>query len=69
MNRQPSHLFTVRIWKEKLNDDHTEWRGTVRHVLSGETNHFREWTNLIKYLERVFCEQQLNAVPEKGKDR
>jgi len=41
-----SHLFTVRLWSEALGDGQAEWRGQVRHVASGETRYFRDWTSL-----------------------
>ncbi len=45
-----SHFFTVRVWIEKLGDGRTEQRGTVQHVLSGETRHFRDWEQLITFI-------------------
>lgn len=66
---KPSHLFTVRIWQEQMDDQQIEWRGTVRHVLNGETHHFREWAALIQHLEAVFTVDPLDISPEKGKDK
>ena len=45
-----SHLFTVRIWREKLGEEHVEWRGKVQHALSGEARYFREWAELIAFV-------------------
>jgi hypothetical protein len=28
--------FIVRVWRERLDDAHAEWRGTIEHVQSGE---------------------------------
>ena len=47
---RPTHLFTVRIWLEALDDDQREWRGGVEHVLSGERHYFRDWAGLITHL-------------------
>jgi len=41
-----SHLFTMQLWSEALGDGRAEWRGQVRHVASGETRYFRDWTSL-----------------------
>jgi hypothetical protein len=49
-NSQPSQLFTLRVWTEPLGHEQSELRGQVRHVLSGETRYFREWTALIAYI-------------------
>lgn len=45
-----THLFTVRLWVEKLGNGQEEVRMQVKHVLSGETRHFREWPLLVAYL-------------------
>lgn len=45
-----SHLFTVRVWCEVGHDGEVEWRGLVRHVLSGEWRYFRDWKRLNHYL-------------------
>ncbi len=45
-----SHLFTVRIWCEVVDEGQVEWRGQVRHPLSGETRYFRSWSWLVEYL-------------------
>jgi len=47
---RPSHLFTVRVWRTRLDDGRTEWRGQVQHVLSGERYYFRDWASLITHL-------------------
>jgi len=42
-----SQLFTVRIWQEVDANGHSDWRGKLRHVPSGEIHHFRSWAALI----------------------
>jgi hypothetical protein len=46
-----SFLFTVRLWRETLGAEPGEVRMQVRHVLSGETRYFRDWAQLVEYLE------------------
>lgn len=48
--RPRSHLFMVRVWLEDLGDGKAEWRGQVKHVLSGEVRYFREWSALVDHL-------------------
>ena len=48
-----STLFTLRVWSEPRNDDQVEWRGQVRHVLSGEVRYFRQWEGLVCCLEEM----------------
>ena len=46
------HLFTVRIWREELGAGRVEWRGKVQHALHGEARYFREWAELIAFVEK-----------------
>ena len=50
------HLFMVRVWLENLGEGKTEWRGKVKHVMSGEVRYFREWPNLITILQEMVTE-------------
>lgn len=45
-----SHLFTLRVWTEMVDAEEREWRGTVQHVSSGESRHFRDWSTLIDHV-------------------
>jgi hypothetical protein len=47
-----AHAFTVRIWREELGAGRVEWRGKVQHALSGEARYFREWAELIAFVEK-----------------
>lgn len=46
----PSQLFTIRLWAENLDEGRQEYRGQVKHVVSGVTRNFREWTDLEAFL-------------------
>ncbi|MDJ0755040.1 MAG: hypothetical protein QNJ45_16070 [Ardenticatenaceae bacterium] len=48
-----SQLFTLRVWSEEVDRGRFEIRGTLMHVLSGETHHFRDWTTLTWWIERL----------------
>ena len=48
---EQTHLFTVRIWRELLDDERREIRGRVEHVPSGEWRHFRSWKDLRAFLD------------------
>ena len=49
--RYPStHLFTLRVWLEDLDDGQSEPRGKVQHVLSGEARYFRDWDTLVTFV-------------------
>lgn len=53
-----THLFMVRVWIEDLGDGRTEWRGQVKHVMSGEVRYFRSWSTLIRHLKAVLSSAQ-----------
>lgn len=48
-----SELFTIRLWMEELGEG-VDYRGQVKHVVSGATRHFREWGDLEAFLTRTF---------------
>jgi hypothetical protein len=48
--QHPSHLFTLRLWKEPLGDGLAELRFQVQHVLTGENRIFRDEAQLVTYL-------------------
>ena len=44
-----SELFIIRLWMEELGEG-VDYRGQVKHVVSGATCHFREWPDLETFL-------------------
>jgi hypothetical protein len=51
-----SHLFTVRVWKEQMGTERSEWRGRVQLLSTRETRYFREWAGLITLLIAMLAE-------------
>ncbi len=45
-----THLFAIRLWVEAFGDGQSELRMQVKHVISGDTRYFREWSALESYL-------------------
>ena len=45
-----SHLFTLRLWLEVLDSEHTEIRGVAKHVLTGNLCNIRGWSALQAFL-------------------
>ena len=62
--RPPTHLFTLRLWSEVWGEGQGETRIQVKHVLSGETRYFREWTTLLTYLQAKMHELDQEERPE-----
>jgi hypothetical protein len=61
--RPRSHLFTVRVWKEEIGADWTEWRGKVQLLTSGDVRYFREWAALIPLLLTMLSEHESGLEP------
>jgi hypothetical protein len=59
-----SHLFSLRLWLEVVDDPQVEVRGQVQHVLSGETRYFRDWATLVVWLDTMVSTLESNAQPE-----
>ncbi|MBK7895599.1 MAG: hypothetical protein IPJ90_12130 [Anaerolineaceae bacterium] len=53
---EQSQFFTLRVWCEEVADGRTEFRGTLKHVLSGQTIHFRDWQMLIALIEAIWAD-------------
>ena len=58
-----TELFTVRPWRETVNDDCQETRGEVRHVVSGEARYFCDWTVLEDFLRSMLSHGRGRAKP------
>ncbi len=56
--RPRTHIFMVRVWLEDLGDGCTEWRGQVRHVISGRVRYFRDWPSLTTILPEMLAEPE-----------
>jgi hypothetical protein len=47
--RPRSHLFAVRLWKHEAAGA-SEYRGSVREVISGAFRNFRDWSELEAFM-------------------
>jgi hypothetical protein len=47
-----TELFTVRVWREQLND-HFEWRGKVQRIANRDTRYFRGWDMLVEVIREM----------------
>lgn len=56
-NRQ-SHLFTLRLWTENLDEEEVEWRGRLHYVATDEVRYFSDWASLIPVLLNMLREAE-----------
>jgi hypothetical protein len=61
--RSPSHLFTVRVWEEEIDNGKIEWWGRVQLMTTGETHYFRSWSALLSLLPAMLAEATKDASP------
>jgi hypothetical protein len=47
-----TQLFTLHLWLEDMGNGRCEIRGQVKHILTGETIHFREWSPFLAFLQQ-----------------
>lgn len=50
IDREQSHLFTLRLWLEEPENGPEVIRGVARHALSGNSRPIRGWANLQEFL-------------------
>ncbi len=50
VDREATHLFSVRVWYGCTKDGSRQLRGRAQHVLTGETHHFEDWRALHEFL-------------------
>ena len=56
------HVFTIRVWVEALDQEHSEWRGRVEYLSSErQSAYFRSWDSLISFLEEVLSNNESDA--------
>ncbi len=49
----PSALFTLRLWREELDSQRSEWRGEVKNLATGEVRYFRRWEEIADLVQRM----------------
>ena len=47
------HLFVLHVWAEALDQQHSEWRGRITYLDSGEVRFFRDPASLYQTLLRM----------------
>jgi hypothetical protein len=52
----PVEIFTIRLWREKLDERQSEWRGRVQHLGSGQARYFNEIGKIADFIaEHLYC--------------
>lgn len=63
-------VLVVRLWQEPLDEPEgaREWRGEVKHVLTGRVVYFRHHEGLVGAIRKL-CGGQVNPPPGREIDR
>jgi hypothetical protein len=61
-----SQLFTLRVWVEDVGNGRSEIRGTLKHLLTGETHHFRDWPTLTTFLQQWIMTKTSTEIYSQG---
>ena len=56
-----THLFTLRMWREKMDNAQVEWRGKVQALPDGEAYYFSDWPGLIRQLEAMLSSSNVSG--------
>jgi hypothetical protein len=62
MTPDPSQLFTIRVWTESVDQDTRQMRIQVKHVLSGATRTFIQWSQVIEFIESQLLEHTSDQI-------
>ena len=54
----PTAILTLRLWREPLGNDRSEWRGEIKHLTTGETRYFRRWEEIVELLPAMLGSSQ-----------
>jgi hypothetical protein len=52
-----AHLFTLRVWLVRKEEEAAEWRARLQDTQSGEVFYFKDWQALTKHIESVLQAQ------------
>ena len=57
-HKHQTHLFTLRLWEERVDREENEIRFKVQHVLSGEVRYFRDWSDVLVFVTSIVREER-----------
>lgn len=49
----PTALFTLRLWREPLGRERSEWRGEIKNLSTEEVRYFRTWEEISTLIPRM----------------
>jgi uncharacterized protein with von Willebrand factor type A (vWA) domain len=59
---EKEELFKITLWREKVSTDGVEWRGQIRHLDSGETLYFRDWSKMTSFANKFLPRRPRQAI-------
>lgn len=65
---EQAQIFIIKMWREVLNHDQSEWRGRIQDVRSGEIHYFRDWQTIIGFITTLLPELKNGKRPRSKKE-
>ena len=59
----PVEIFTIRLWREKLDERESEWRGRVQHLGSGQARYFNEIGKIMDFIADHLSKEKVEVQP------
>ncbi|HRW09321.1 MAG TPA: hypothetical protein P5121_29675 [Caldilineaceae bacterium] len=57
---KPAVIFTLRLWREPIDDDQHEWRGELKNLTTGEVRYIRLWEEIAQFIPTMLNETKLD---------
>ena len=52
----PTVIFTLRLWREPINNEQSEWRGELKNLTTGEVRYIRLWEEVAQFIPAMLDE-------------
>lgn len=58
--------MTLRLWQEVIDAQHSEWRGEIKNLMTGETRYFRRWEELAEIVLSMLAGSGMSSGSKEG---
>jgi hypothetical protein len=62
--KKKKFLFTLLVWQESLDQQQTEWRGQIKHLVNGEVRYFRDAHSLYVTMQNMLPDSVEQEPPD-----
>ncbi|MDX2302701.1 MAG: hypothetical protein NW226_07865 [Microscillaceae bacterium] len=58
--------FTQKVWHDEQGENQVQWRGTIRHVQSGEEHRFVDFSEALSFIQESLSKLTLDLAEDKS---